>query len=322
MKTTLLSFFLFPSVLMAQNLVPNPSFEDYTQLPTTQGEWSSCVSWTNAGGLPVGGYYGDPDYFHLMGGPPVQLPSTPPAYVQPFAGDAIMGFLGYHEPYQTTGDIREYLMVPLTEPLDSGTNYSISFWITNGESTIGHKFSCDGIGVNFSMNPLNQGGPSYINQPAEVEIAGDQWSTTWEKITLYYQADSAYTHLTIGNFNSDANTNITLQITDPVPFNGAYYFIDSVDVHRHLSSSEVGENTLPEISIYPNPAQDIVHVSIHSAEIELLELQDLSGAVILRQQVTGMNTQMDVSQLPKGLYFIHARNSAGIRVQTRKLIKL
>lgn len=238
--TLLSGFFTFGQT----NLVVNNSFESNTMLPNDGGQWYNCTGWNNCGGTQVQGYYGNPDYFHNNGSGMVQLPSTALAYVEPHTGDAVMGFLAYHESQGIADDIREYIGTELEQPLVVGQAYEVSFWITNGFSSIGHKYSCNHIGVNFSIGELSQNGTSYINDIPEVEIEGNQWSTEWELITLTFIAEEASTHLTIGNFYPDSDLNIDLEITTPVPFNGAYYFIDDVSVQRtslaNLNTNELG----------------------------------------------------------------------------------
>lgn len=221
----------------AQNLVPNNGFEEYSALPNAQGQWNRCNGWTNAGGTPVNGFFGDPDYLHLNGGFPAQLPSTPPAFVNPHSGDAIMAFLGYREPAVGATDIREYLSVELSEPLEIGTAYSISFWISNGESSIGHFYQCDGIGVLLSGQEPQQIGTSYIDREPQVKIEGEFFSNEWVRQTFTYEADSAYTHLTIGNFYSDEETSVSVAVEGPLPFPGAYYFVDEVSVIPDVPAS-------------------------------------------------------------------------------------
>ena len=58
-KTILIvSFFILSGSLDAQNLVPNPSFEDYTSCPTSVAQITLATPWVT----PT---TGSPDYFNL-----------------------------------------------------------------------------------------------------------------------------------------------------------------------------------------------------------------------------------------------------------------
>lgn len=65
-------------------------------------------------------------------------------------------------------------------------------------------------------------------------------------------------------------------------------------------------------NIYPNPASNLVIVEVPAPELKeaQLSLIDLTGKVIIRQKVYAGNTkvQLEVSDLPKGLYFVKYEN--------------
>jgi hypothetical protein len=63
-----------------------------------------------------------------------------------------------------------------------------------------------------------------------------------------------------------------------------------------------------EASIYPNPAKQIVNVSIPSIsgkEQVVASIIDMTGKVVSSTSIIGNNTQIDLSGFNKGLYFIN-----------------
>lgn len=305
MKTIFTALLLFASfVLSAQNFVPNGDFELHSGLPSSWAQWNLCNNWTNAGGTQVGGFFADPDYFHTNGTGPVNLPNAAPAQVQAYTGDAVMGFLGYHDPAGGAVNVREYLQVELTAPLFVGEEYNISFWITNGFSQIGHYYSCDGIGVNLSTAPLSQTGNSYIDRPPLLEVQGEIWETFWSNKSFLFTADSAYRYLTIGNFYPDSSTNRTVQISGPAPFAGAYYFIDQVSLVVSVSSREEA-NDDHLVSVYPNPAEDLVKIEVHEWLVDGADyhLYGVDGR-LLRSGHFSSSTQVDLEGLAPGMYLL------------------
>ncbi|MFZ1635941.1 MAG: hypothetical protein WAT43_18800, partial [Chitinophagales bacterium] len=96
--------------LNAQNLVPNSSFESYSGLPVSYGEWFRCNDWDNVNGYPAFAWpYASPDYLHNSGGVGVNLPNTVFATVSAHEGEAVFGFIAYHGPEP---NFREYLSAP------------------------------------------------------------------------------------------------------------------------------------------------------------------------------------------------------------------
>lgn len=212
--------------LNAQNLVPNSSFESYSGLPVSYGEWFRCNDWDNVNGYPAFAWpYASPDYLHNSGGVGVNLPNTVFATVSAHEGEAVFGFIAYHGPEP---NFREYLSAPLSEPMVPGVTYTISFWITSGESAWYGGAGCNHVGIRFSDGPLIQADHEPIGGTPDLEIPDIYWNTEWELFTFSYTADDTYDRLTIGNFYNDAATDadgfgVAASTT-------AYYFIDEVSV--------------------------------------------------------------------------------------------
>lgn len=288
-----------------QNIVPNPGFEEYIELPDDQSQWDRCNDWNNAGGTPIGGFYGSPDYFHVDGEDPIKLPDTPLADLDAHTGDAIMGFLGYHDPYLGS-EIREYIMVELTEAMTIGTQYEISFWITNGFEGHGHRFKCDGIAINLSTSPLEQDGSAPILDTPELEIDGELFTTEWEQKTFTFTADEEYTYLTIGNFYSDEETSVSIAVEGPLPFAGAYYFIDDFSVQANESGVGIEDHNSSELfSIAPNPAND--HMTISFIDNNVNEVPYTIYSTTGQQVQTGIiqgGSPLLIDDLDPGFYLI------------------
>jgi hypothetical protein len=83
----------------------------------------------------------------------------------------------------------------------------------------------------------------------------------------------------------------------------------SVDI-EDISSEE-------EISIYPNPAKDIVHINT-SSDVEKIELISISGQLMLEQNTFGNQIDLNVSEIETGIYFVRIFSSS--KVITRKLV--
>lgn len=66
------------------------------------------------------------------------------------------------------------------------------------------------------------------------------------------------------------------------------------------------------ISIYPNPAQNLLNIAVsdHTASFNI-ELMDLTGRVYLSQEISGTHA-FDISQIPSGTYLLRAVHQNGI----------
>jgi gliding motility-associated-like protein len=213
---------LWNSVLGAQNLIPNPGFEDYSALPTSISQWNYCNLWNNCSSAIA-----SPDYFHYDGSLGGDLPETPLALVEAHNGDGIMGFAATGVRYT---DFREYISVKLDAPLVIGAKYNLSFWFTNGEI---NEFSNAGLGASgfgayFSeLDPLQIANQPIMVEP-QVKMNTMLYNREWVQISFNFFADCAAEHITIGVFGDDDDKNIVaVEGQNPVI---AYYFMDDFEL--------------------------------------------------------------------------------------------
>jgi len=71
-------------------------------------------------------------------------------------------------------------------------------------------------------------------------------------------------------------------------------------------------------SIFPNPANSQITVETTPVESQL-SILNLYGQELITHQITGFKTQLDISNLPAGVYFIRITNNK--TVEMRKIIK-
>ncbi len=76
-------------------------------------------------------------------------------------------------------------------------------------------------------------------------------------------------------------------------------------------------NYTHNVSVYPNPANDFIHISLENTNAKDLNMQmyDISGKLVQTQIITQQTTQFNISQLEKGVYILKIGNT------TKRLIK-
>ena len=91
-------------------------------------------------------------------------------------------------------------------------------------------------------------------------------------------------------------------------------------VMRYGSNAGIGELTSSGISIYPNPAHDniTIETSFTLSQVQL-SISNLDGKQLITRQITQPKTQIDISNLPNGVYFVRVTNDKTI--VTGKIIK-
>lgn len=89
-----------------------------------------------------------------------------------------------------------------------------------------------------------------------------------------------------------------------------------------VSTWALGVDNIPAnkeaLSVYPNPADIQIHVSINMAAVNegTLSVTDVTGRVVKAAPVNGRETVVDIAGLPAGLYILHL-NSADIHEQVK-----
>ena len=212
------------------NLVPNPSFERYTNCPNSISYFDYASPWFT----PTDG---TTDLFSPCAGPwsfvstptnfaGVQIPLTGQAY----AGAAVWSVYGLNT-NNTYRDYREYLEVPLLSPLFSGQRYQVSFYVSRSES---RPYAIAELGACLTPGPLITNGFSrnfnvvpQVENPSTNLLAS---TNSWMLVQGTFIATGGESFLTIGNFRTDANTTYTnINPAAPTP-DYAYYLFDDVSV--------------------------------------------------------------------------------------------
>ena len=174
---------------IAQNLVPNHSFENFTgSCSFSAGSASQCNSWNNVNASP--------DYFHsAFCGTGLNF-STPTNYAGtqiPPDGNGYIALVAWH-----ANIYNEVLGAPLTNALVPGEWYDVSMKVSLTDIS---NNASNNLGVLFSTNSTTPTGINFAHVYSSAVITDYQ---NWTVISGSFQA--AYTYIFIGNFFDNANT--------------------------------------------------------------------------------------------------------------------
>lgn len=218
---------------IAQNLLPNPDFEDYNVCPTGySGFWTNdCVAWSN--------YAGSPDYFNCN----FYGNSGAGTYGEPSAGSgcaemwALPNNLYCFETLQ-----RESIKGNLVEPIEKCKTYRLTFDLMLDKS--GGNFSSDTIGspcLSFGFTFFNGAGPNFGNNscgcwsiPPTITLTADQVLVNqYKTFTFDFVAMGNYNQVAIGPVCSDTMfTSACYSTPSNEGPNSAYVNIDNMYLER------------------------------------------------------------------------------------------
>lgn len=298
--------FMAPLRCEAQNLVPNPGFE----------ETDSCTF-----GLGLGAVHdwftasGTPDLFQSCQPYGNGVPLNLLTFQYPFEGENYVGFFTYYA--NGPEEQREWIMAPLLSPLVPGQTYYCSF---RANAAFGGNaqypmiwLASNRVGLLFTTYERHwlQGNPYPVamNQ-AQVQYSQVLTDTVgWTLVSGSFVADSAYTYVMVGNFFNNALTDTVHFAPEGDPWlwhPWGYTLVDEVCVSLNPEGCELGqavaglESTRPYV--YPNPAIGQLFIG-HAAGREAV-VRDMLGRSLWRGKVQDDHFVLDVSKWARGTYVL------------------
>lgn len=298
--TPILLFF-FSGFCCAQNLVPNPSFEEYYDC-SMPGYFNNVKYWVNPTGY-------SPDYLNPCD-PAINgfgVPQNGYGYQNARTGVAYVGLISMIET-----DGREYIQTELTEALTAGKQYSVAFYVSLADHSL---YSSNDIGAYFSNTPVSVSHswvlpytPQISNNPVTNPLTD---TLGWTEVSGIFMALGGEKYMTIGNFKEDL-------FTDTMHFNwGAnrsYHYIDDVSVICLDCAVGISETTIDSrISIFPNPASDYLTIDMKTQSINSFQVYDITGRLIKTNNTNFSYTHtLDISDFSKGIYLLRINSNSSI----------
>lgn len=222
----------------AQNLVPNPSFEEYYSIPSDGNNINECKYWYTPRGL-------SPDYFHKQAktpkfnySSPIQsIPKNSIGWQNAKTGNAYVGII--MNDFEDKFTYREMIAVKLTKKLTKDTIYKISFYTSLAEGSL---YYYNYFGITLCKDSLAKIKTKYdygkVIAPNSITINVDSIgndTANWHLVQTTYKAKGGEKYLYLGLTKKNINR-IRYWITKYFHKTGwgdepyAYYYIDDVSV--------------------------------------------------------------------------------------------
>lgn len=181
----------------------------------------------------------------------------------------------------------------------SSNQQSITFGSApSGTGTVYMTLKTDTYGSECRWNLKNSAGTILYS-------GGPYTNGTRHTINETFLLDTADCYaFTILDSYGDGGTTVTLKDSDNTILYSTNGGFGSSETAKFESNGILGVNELAmeNISIYPNPAQDILNIT--NAENANIQIFDMLGRLIISKQDISLNEQLNVSGLTVGAYFI------------------
>jgi hypothetical protein len=210
-----------PQFIHAQvNLVPNPSFEFYSQCPV-DGKLIYAQPW-----YPVGD--NGASYFNACA-PYISGYNVPSGLYADFqyarTGVAYAAIFTYNY-----NDNRNNIQVKLIDSLISGKCYYVEFFVSLTNTSM---YAINNVAAHLSKDSIfSTSSGTLLNLQSHIMLAGNPIITdtlNWTRISGIYIAKGGELFITIGNFNLNSQTDTLRVLNTPDAYGGAHY-IDDVSV--------------------------------------------------------------------------------------------
>lgn len=228
----------------AQNLVLNPSFEDYDTCILTQIGYGYPIinNWVN----PT---QGTPDYFNFCSSNPNCRPVANVFGSQtPKFGNGFSGISVFSLNQSGTNPSSEYIQGKMNNKLVKDSIYCVKFYLSLADN---RKLSIDRVGICFTNTQVISN-TFFFPFTSNIESELNYFFTDtvgWMLCQGIYRAKGGEQFITLGNFNSFSNTNSVLSGTPIGDFRDSisYYYIDDVSVEMlpsYIGSLDLGSDSI------------------------------------------------------------------------------
>jgi len=217
--------------------------------------------------------------------------------------------MAMHMSWSSTVDLREFLFQELEEPLAAGRQYRLDFRVSLADS---FNFAISSMGALLSIE--NTRDEQW--QPEDFFASSPQVLNPWENLlddkegwTLIsdtFIAQGGEKYLSIGCFRRDAEDNIQRVSSHP---HGIYYWeesgyrVDGVELYEDRGIG-IEEADASNLSIYPNPANDIITIATTDKHAKALEVVDLAGRMVVSTVMASVKEVVSIGHLPSGVYVV------------------
>ena len=295
-----------------ENLVPNPSFEDYIQCPVSEGQIYYLKNWFSA--------VFSPDFFHSCGDFDWGIPNNVFGSAAPYSGNSYVGLQLWDKDFL----YREIIGIKLSDSLKENVEYYFECYVQNADSL---GYSVKNFGALFRSDTL----PTLsqllqqdylIQQNPQVKYSDTEYiqdKENWTKISGNFIANGGEKYLFIGNFDTDEETDTLFVgggVLYPEFLTRSYIYIDDVSLIEDTTTSinEVNQQILYSNVFYANNGLQIEYETKLQEKVQF-ELLDITGRLVFKTILPGgkNKTALTLPGTEQGIYFYNLSQNNSYR---------
>ena len=150
------------------------------------------------------------------------------------------------------------------------------------------------------------------------EKGGDDlksWETQTENFIPYEENHWKQENIILSEFT---NQDILFKFVT-TNFRGNNIVVDNINIFNEYSL-DLNYSLIKSNNIYPNPTNGIININFNNSSINNFILTNSIGQIILKEAISNSKIMIDLSKLPKGIYFINFISDDNL--ETKQIILL
>lgn len=303
------AFCLFFNNVSAQNLVPNGSFENFTNCPNTFGQIYRADDWFQPHKYPWSNsvtFCSSSDYYNSCDDSTsfVSVPTSQNGYQFAHTGTAYAGIC-YYFFLQNGNAFREYIEIKLSQTLVANKKYNLKYYVSLANRS---RWSITRFDAHLSNDSLLHSSTNLIKIPVtpQFEYYGRINDTlNWVQVAGSYTAIGTENYLTLGNFHDGIDSDSMQELPPNVPqFGFAYYYIDDVSLVEDTITGLEEERKI-SLQVYPNPSYESIQVFNPNVtgSNKLFKIVDQFGLERINTALLLETTIISLQSLSGGVYY-------------------
>jgi hypothetical protein len=147
----------------------------------------------------------------------------------------------------------------------------------------------------------------------------------------YHEVELAMTSENISgihflNVNADylgmfTNVDVSSGLIEHSEFGSAAVLLQNMktDVFSAGGANSVSESNEMTLDVFPNPANDVLNISINGSSDAVVSIMDLNGKVVLREMLSSSSNRLNIDHLEQGIYMLSVSVNETI-IATEKVV--
>jgi len=198
----------------------------------------------------------------------------------------------------------------------SGITYSNGIFVAVSANGIGNRLMTSGSFGTLPLHWLSVSGHLITSQQARIN-----WGVTEQNVSHYEveKSNNGINYSSMGSINSKGNGENNYSFTELQPLKvTAYYRVKQTDVDGKFSYSTIitlRNNDRQPVSIYPNPAKDLVTVVVGNELLnKIAVLSDMNGKLLQTIKINNLSFTINMTAYPAGIYLLKIENEILVKI--------